>query len=156
MKHASFDYRQIIRLKAADMFIDSSLSSAEIGRRLGVSRKTISLWRKDWNSSGVAGLTIGKPGRYPRLSQSQCDDLVQTLLQGPAAHGYETQLWTLKRIADLIEKQTGIKYHPSHVWKILTRLNWTCQRPERLAKERDEQAIARWKSEDWPCIKRGQ
>jgi len=137
------------------MFIDSSLSNAEIGRRLGVSRKSISLWRRDWNENGVAGLVMGKPGRHPALKESQYDNLVEALLQGPESHGYKTQLWTLKRIADLIERQTGIKYHPSHVWKILTRLGWTHQRPERQAKERDEEAIARWKSEDWPRIKRG-
>jgi transposase len=76
------------------------------------------------------------------------------LLQGPQAFGYATALWTLKRIARVIRKQWRVVYHPSHVWRLLGELGWSCQRPERRARERDEKAIRRWLRDDWPRIKK--
>jgi transposase len=75
------------------------------------------------------------------------------LLKGPGAHGYKTQLWTLPRVALLIEKLTGVRYHPGHVWKLLGALGFSCQRPERRAVERDEPAIGHWKRVRWPDIR---
>jgi transposase len=76
------------------------------------------------------------------------------LLKGPLAHGYINDLWTLKRIAEVIEKQFGVRYDPSGVWHVLRGIGWSCQRPEGRARERDEEAIARWRQRDWPRIKK--
>ncbi len=86
----------------------------------------------------------------PRLSQAQRAAIDQALRQGARAHGFDTDHWTLARIATVIEQLTGVSYHPGHVWKLLRRLGWRLQRPARRAVERDEQAIARWVAEDWP------
>jgi transposase len=76
------------------------------------------------------------------------------LLQGPRRHGYRTELWTLARVADLIAAKFGVRYHPSAVWHILRAMGWSCQKPERRARERDELAIQRWRQDDWPRIKK--
>ncbi len=55
----------------------------------------------------------------------------------------------------MIERLTGVGYHPGHVWRLLRQLHWSVQRPARRARERDQQAIARWRAEDWPRRKRG-
>ena len=90
----------------------------------------------------------------PRLSDQQLHDLDQALRPGARAHGFDTDHWTLVRIASVIEQQTGVTYHPGHVWKLLRRrLGWRLQRPARRAIERDEQAIARWVETDWPRIR---
>lgn len=68
--------------------------------------------------------------------------------------GYPTDLWTCSRVANVIRKRFHVKYHPGHVWYILRDLNWSCQKPERRARERDEAAIARWRKRDWPRIKK--
>ena len=47
-----------------------------------------------------------------------------------------------------------MRYHEDHVWRILRKLNWTCQRPTGKALERDEQAIRQWKKVTWPRIKK--
>jgi transposase len=86
------------------------------------------------------------PGRPPRLSEAQKRTLVKRQVQGPLKAGYRTEVWTLGRIAALIYQEFGIRYHPSHVWKVLTSLGWSCQKPERRAVERDEAAIARGSS----------
>jgi transposase len=64
--------------------------------------------------------------------------------------GGDTDHWTLARIATVIERLTGVAYHPGHVWKLLRRLHYRPQRPAGRAIERDERAIARWVAEDWP------
>jgi transposase len=72
------------------------------------------------------------------------------------ANGFDTDLWTLERVAVVITQLTGVRYHPGHVWVILRRrLGWTLQRPERRASERDEEAIQRWVTQEWPRIKKG-
>jgi hypothetical protein len=71
------------------------------------------------------------------------------------ANGFDTDLWTLERVAVVITQLTGVRYHPGHVWVILRRrLGWTLQRPERRASERDEEAITRWVQQEWPRIKK--
>jgi transposase len=94
------------------------------------------------------------PGRPPRLSKTQKRRLVTLLAQGAPRAGYPTEFWTLPRVAEVIRQEFGVRYHPAHVWKVLTALGWSCQKPERRAVERDEAAIARWKREEWPRIKK--
>jgi len=69
----------------------------------------------------------------------------RALKRGPEAFGYDTGLWTSARVADLIEQECGIAYHPGHAWRLLRQLGWSCQRPTGRALERDERAIAQWK-----------
>jgi transposase len=88
------------------------------------------------------------------LSPGQKAQLVRLLVKGPLRAGYTTDLWTLARVAKLIQQEFGVGYHPGHVWKLLTGLGWSCQKPERRALERDEAAIARWKYTEWPRIKK--
>ena len=96
----------------------------------------------------------GPAGRKPRLGPEQTQRLVAALLEGPSAHGYKTQLWTLPRVAGLIEELTGVRYHPGHVWRVMGALGFSCQRPERRAIERDEAAIQHWKRVKWPALKK--
>ena len=94
------------------------------------------------------------PGAPRKLTDAQCTHLLQLLLQGASAHGFANELWTLKRIAAMIQVHFGVRYHPAHIWKLLRRLGWSCQVPDRRALQRDEQAIAHWKRYQWPAIKK--
>ena len=91
----------------------------------------------------------------PRLSAAELDAVEEALGKGPQAFGFDTDLWTLGRIAAVIERLTGVRHHPGHVWRLLRRLGWSPQRPARRASERDEVEIARWRAEEWPRIKGG-
>jgi len=57
-------------------------------------------------------------------------------------------------VAELIEKHFGVRYHPGHVWHLLRGMGWSSQKPERRARERNEEAIRRWRQEDWPRIRK--
>jgi transposase len=84
----------------------------------------------------------------------QKEKLLELLLRGAQAQGFGTELWTLARVAAVIERSFGVRYHPAHVWKILQRCGWSPQKPERRGRERDEEAIARWRQRRWPHIKK--
>jgi hypothetical protein len=64
-------------------------------------------------------------------------------------------LWTLARVAEVIERFTGVRYSQTQTWAVLhERLGWSVQRPARRAVERDEEAIASWVKNDWPRIRK--
>jgi len=142
-------------MEAARLFAHGA-TQAEVARTFGVSAQAASSWHRRWRQGGTPALRgAGRAGRRPRLSAAELDAVDQALRKGPAAFGFDTDLWTLGRIAAVIERLTGVGYHPGHVWRILRGLGWSLQRPARQATERDEEAIARWRAEDWPRIKKG-
>lgn len=142
------------RKKAAGLFAKDH-SAPEVARRLGVARQVAYRWKDAWEQGGKAALASkGAAGRKPKLSVAQTQAVTEALLAGPSTRGYKTALWTLPRVADLIEDLTGVRYHPGHVWRLLGASGFSCQRPERRAVERDEQAIRKWRRVEWPAIKK--
>jgi transposase len=127
-------------------------SQAEVADHLGVARQNVSRWHARWRGGGLNALrSAGPTGQAPRLSDPQLTAIDQALRRGAGAHGFDTDHWTVASITTMIERLTGVGYHPGHVWKLLRRrLHYRLQRPARRAVERDEQAIARWVAEDWP------
>ena len=142
------------RVGAAALF-QKGQSQAEVARQLGVSRQTTSRWHAVWEAGGKQALAgAGQAGRKCKLSGEKLCRLEAMLLAGAPAHGFETDLWTLKRIALVIRREFCVSYHTGHVWKVLGQLGWSCQRPERKARERNEDAIKRWLRYRWPRIKK--
>lgn len=149
--HAELELR---RRRAARMF-DKKLSAPEVARRLGVARQVVYRWQDAWQTGGTAALASkGPAGPKAKLTPAQNEQVVAALLEGPTAQGHKTQLWTLPRVAGLIEELTGVRYHPGHVWRLLGVLGFSCQRPERRAVERNEPAIRHWQRVQWPAIKK--
>jgi len=141
-------------MRAANL-LAKGLSQSEVARRVGAHRQSVSKWAAELRAKGLAGLRkAGRAGRKPRLSAKQIKQIERGLKRGPQALGYETSLWTANRVVHLIEQECGVSYHPGHVWKILRRLGWSCQRPAGRALERDEKAVQRWKKERWPELKK--
>jgi len=149
-----FDVLEKRRMDGARL-LDEGLHGAEVARRVGVHRQSVSRWEKTLKTSGVKGLKkAGRAGRKPLLSEADLKRVEQRLTRGPQALGYETELWTTARVGELIEQQCGVKYHPAHVWRILQQLGWSCQRPAKRALERDEAKIQWWKKKRWPKLKK--
>ena len=149
-----FGQLQQRRFRAAKLFA-SGFGKAAVARRLGVSAQSSGRWYAAWQAQGTDGLKkAGRAGRKPRLDPDQLQQLERALRQGPQAIGYDTPLWTAPRIADLIDRQTGVRFHPDHVYRLLQKLGWSCQRPVGRALERDERAIRCWKRQRWPDIKK--
>jgi len=129
----------------------------EVAREVGAAKSSVSRWKAGLQRGGLTALQARKaPGAKPRLAPRQRKRLVRILLRGPRKSGYRNELWTCSRVKEVIEREFGVRYHPDHVWRILhNQLGWTCQMPEQQAREKDDEAIRRWRKEDWPRIKRG-
>jgi transposase len=129
---------------------------ADVARTLGVSAQSVSRWHDLWRAGGRAALAgAGRAGRLPRVPDEQLAEVVEALKKGPRENGFSTDLWTLARVADVIETVSGFRYGTTQTWEILTkRLGWSRQRPARRALERNDEAIANWVANDWPRIKK--
>jgi len=142
------------RLRAVAL-VQDGYSLNEVARRLGCQASSVMRWRDAFRRGGKSALRPRPtPGPPSRLTRQQKVLLVAHLMAGPLAHGYRTDLWTTLRVAEVIRRQFGIRYHRDHVGRLLHTLQWTCQKPERRATQRDEAAIEAWKRRDWPGIKK--
>ena len=149
-----FDALERRRFKAFTL-LSKGLSEAEVARQVGAHRQSVNRWAKTITEQGREGLKqAGRAGRKSQLSEAEFKQLEQKLKRGAEAAGYETNLWTLDRVADLIEQDFGVKYHAGHVSWILKKLGWSCQRPVGKALERNEPAIKQWKKRRWAELKK--
>jgi transposase len=127
----------------------------EVARIIGCSTGSVDRWKKALKKHGLDGLRAKPhPGPIPRLNKTQKRRLVALLKKGAVAAGYESDLWTCRRVRDLIGRTLGVWHHPDHVGRMLHALGWSVQKPEARARERDERAIQRWREQDWPRIKK--
>jgi transposase len=150
-----FSWLEQRRQQAALLFRKGQTVLASVARQLKVSRQSVSRWYQQWEKGGARALQgAGRAGRKSRLSPRQLKQLETALLRGPAAHGWSAELWTLSRVSIMMERITGEKYHPGHVWKILGSMNWSAQKPERQAKERSQEKVDYWKNVRWPEVKK--
>jgi transposase len=143
------------RRRRAMALLAQGRSLSEVARRVQASVGSVHQWRQAWALGGEAALVAKPvPGRPHKLTEVQRHQLLELLLQGARAHGFANELGTLRRIAAVMQVHFGVRYHPSHVWKLLRSWHWSCQVPERRAIQRDEQAIGRWKRYQWSAIKK--
>jgi len=143
------------RKRAARMFAAGKMILARIAHELQVSRQSVSRWYEQWKRGGSgAPRGAGRAGRKPKLEPQQLRRVEEALRMGAKAHGFDTDLWTLPRVAVVVERLSGVRYHPGHVWKILGSIDWTLQRPARQAKERNPEKVKRWVDKRWPEVKK--
>lgn len=130
------------------------VSQAAVARQCGVSRVSARRWEQQRQAAGTQAWKRRPLGRRPKLTPAHKHALAKALEQGAQAHGFLNDLWTLPRVAALIERQSGVRLHPGHVWRLLGQMGWSLQRPSGRAVQRDEAAIARWKKQTWPALKK--
>jgi transposase len=144
-----------VRRRIAASLFGQKVTLAEIAQLLGVSLSSVKRWKRAFQLSGSAGLAAKPhPGPRARLSEDQKEGLCDLLVAGAQASGYATDLWTCRRVVALIERHFGVAYHFNHVGRLLRALGFSPQQPLRRARERDDEAIERWRKEDWPRIKK--
>jgi len=144
------------RLEGGRLLRAGTLSQAEIARHLDVSRASVSAWAKIVNQSGLQGLRRRKAAGSPsKLTQAQKQQLKRLLDRGALACGFATDRWTLSRVADLIEREFDVTYHPNYLSRLLASLGFSPQKPLPQAVEQDEALVRAWLQQDWPRIKKG-
>jgi transposase len=143
------------RRRRAVALVDDGIAIRQVARTIGCSHSSVIRWRDAVAADGPRGLNPKPvPGCPPKLTARQKQRIPKLLLRGPLAWGFRTDLWTTARIAAVIHREFRVRYHPTHVGRLLADLKWSCQKPERRALERNERAIAQWKRRVWPRIQK--
>jgi transposase len=124
----------------------------DVARIIGVHQRTLFRWLE--LARAPKGLAAKPhPGPASRLNRQQQRQLERMLLQGAKAHGWPNELWTTRRIAELIRRTFDVSLHHDHVGRFLHRvLHWSPQKPSKRARERNEKAIKRWQRHEFPRI----
>ena len=142
------------RLKAGRLF-KAGISQAEVARHLRVTPAAAHGWYHAWNQRGMQGLkSRGQTGFPSKLTDTDRRKLKRAILQGARKFGYETDLWTLERIGAVMKRVCKKSFGTTWMWQIVLSLGFTCQKPERRSKERDEQAIQTWRRTTFPRLKK--
>lgn len=141
------------RVRAGRLML-AGKTPAQAAAAVGVARQTAYTWKARLDEGGIEALRSMAPGRPAQLDATQLDRLRTAVLQGAMAHGFGTELWTLKRVRALIERHTGVCFSEVHVWRLLGALGFSSQKPERRAIERNEAAVQVWKRKTWPALKK--
>src|SRR3990172_9372295 len=133
------------RRRRAVHLLEAGHGLTTVARMVGAAKSAVWQWRETGRRKGPAGLgPKPTPGRPSKLTARQRAQLPRVLARGARAHGYANELWTTARVATVITRTFRVTYHPAHVGRLLAACGWSCQKPERRALERNEQAIAHW------------
>src|SRR5260370_28234277 len=126
-----------------------------IAAALGVTPGAVSQWLKRAREEGVEALRRHPaPGPQPKLSAERLAHIPALLDRGAEAYGFRGQVWTCKRVAEVIRRTFGVTYHPAHVNRLLHALHHRVQRPVTRATQRNAAAIAAWWQERWPALEK--
>lgn len=148
------DWKEYRRLRAWDL-AQEGWKQCDIARALGVTEGAVSQWLKRGRSAGKDALRRHPaPGPTPKLTAEQRDQLPALLRRGAEAFGFRGDLWTTKRVAEVIARIFGVRYHHAHVSRLLRTLDWSPQQPIERATQRNEEAIQTWYDERWPALKK--
>ena len=146
------DWKEGRRLRAWELH-EQGWKAVRIAEALGVTRGAVSQWLKAARAGGRAALRR-RPhsGNAPRLAAVQRALLPDLLARGAEFYGFIGEVWTTARVAEVIRREFGVRYHPAHVSRILRAIRWTVQKPSKRAAQRDEAAITAWREERWPAL----
>jgi transposase len=130
-------------------------TQAAVARAFGLHPVTVAKWMAHHRVDGDAGLDAKPvPGRPRFLTPNQDERVRQWLAQKPTAHGFRTDLWTARRVAELIHRKFGVEFHPDYLRSWLRKRGYSPQRPAKRARQRNEEAILHWVASDWPRIQK--
>jgi transposase len=146
--------RVALRLQALLLSADGH-TPPHIAQLLHVHRSRVHQWVRNWMDHGIDGIKEGhRSGRRPALSDAQRQQLHDLIESGPVAYGLNTGVWTSKIVAELIQEEYGVAFHPGHVRKLLHRAGCSVQRPTTRLVQADPQAQRRWTRYTYPNLKK--
>lgn len=142
------------RVRAGRM-LQRGRAPAEVAEHVGVARQTVYTWKRVLEEGGIDALRqVRRTGPQSKLDEAALSRLRDVLLESPTAHGFGTELWTLKRIRQIIHRLFGVRHSEVHVWRLLGQLGFSSQKPEKRALERNEGAVRSWTRRTWPALKK--
>jgi transposase len=132
------------RRRRAVELVKQGESPATVAHFLGCGRSSVYTWVKLDREASEKLAARPHTGPKPRLTDEQIEELEGLLLKGAKAHGWHNDLWSAHRVAEVIRRHFGVEYHTEHARKVIRRrLNWSSQRPQKKARQRNAEKIAR-------------
>jgi len=152
--HADKAPRVALRIQGIMLSLERR-STVEIARLLKVHRSRVFAWITAWNEYREKGLLEGhRSGRPSRLSGEEKEQLEDIVDSGPVAYGFHTGVWTSPMIAQVIEDEFDVRYHPGHVRKLLKRMGFSVQRPTTRLIQADPRKQNKWIRYTHPNLKK--
>ena len=143
------------RLAGGRLLKAGKLSQAEIARRLGVSRASVSAWARQVSEEGIKGLRKrNAKGGTSKLTPEYRQALKRLLERGALACGFSTDRWTLERVHKLIKREFGVIYHPNYLNRLLRKLGYSLQKPVPRAREQEHELVKAWLEHGLPRVKK--
>jgi transposase len=141
------DWREGRRLRAFELK-ERGWKQTHIADALGVTEGAVSQWMKRAKEEGVEGLKHKPPpGATPRLNEKERAKLAELLAHHDAeAYGFRGKVWTCERVAELIRREFGVRYHPAHVSRLVRALGLSLQKacpPGRSARRGSHRTLER-------------
>jgi transposase len=144
------------RRRRAIELLDKGMTPTQVSASIGVARQTVQKWKAWVRDGGKRALkAVPQHVKTCRLSPDQQKELGKIIEAGAAAAGFETDLWTTARLAEVIEKKFKITYNADHLGRLLRSIGFSCQKPTKRAREQNEREVKQWRKQDWPRIKKG-
>lgn len=143
-----------VRLRAIEA-VERGMTVSVVAQAFGTDPRTIQRWLERYRSEGDEGLHRRPGSGRPRILEALSESELRRVILRPASDfGYETDLWTVKRVQAIIEESYGIHISKDTVWRRLREAGLTYQKPERQYYELDERARRAWARKEIPRIRR--
>ena len=144
------------RTLAVRRVVEGGEKPSAVMASMGLCRTSIYPWIRKARKNGLRALASRKSqGPKPLLSHRQKQQVRRWIIgKDPRQYGLDFGLWTRKIVSGLIQERFGVSLCLTSVGKLLAELDITPQKPLRRAYERDEKAVAQWKAEDYPRLKK--
>lgn len=143
-----------LRVRAVEA-LRRGLTVKEVAAAYQVDRTTLFRWRVRQGQKGEKGL-LRRPGsgRPRKLTELEEGDWRHLVLKRASDYGYETDLWTVRRLQAVIREVLHVLVSRDTVWRRLRDAGLTYQKPERAYYELDERARQEWARTEIPRIRR--
>jgi transposase len=136
---------------------EAGWKQSAIAQAFGLTQGWVSQTLKKYRQLGVLALKEGKrTGAPARLTADQLTELVSELKKGPQQHSFQGAIWTRPRVNEVIKRRFGISYDLSQIGRLLKKVGWSRQLPQRKARQQDPHAVEQWRNERLVELKKSQ
>jgi transposase len=143
-----------VRIRAVQAVVDRGLAIGSVAEAFETDRTTLFRWIKRYEQQGENGLyRQAGSGRPRKLKELESRRLWNLVLQPATNFGYETDLWTVGRVHQVVQERLKVVISKDTIWRRLREAGLTYQKPEREYFQADDQERQAWIERQLPKIR---